>query len=111
MVSLLFIFTASPYTSRKAADGLEALMAACSFEYEVNLLLLSDAVWSIKADQEPPSTVKAHHKTYAALDDFGVSDIYVYRHSLIGRGLTQHELNVPVRECDRDEVAELIARH
>ena len=111
MISTLFIFTDNPYTSRKSADGLEAVMAACAMEFEVKLLLLHDAVWSIKTSQRPPSAIKPGFKTFAALGDFGVEQIYAYQHSLIGRGLVAEDLSVGVQECNRDEIASLIARH
>ena len=57
------------------------------------------------------SGLKAYTKTYMALGDFGIEDIYVHANSLAARGLDQDKLMINTKVLDSKAIAKLIKQY
>jgi len=106
---ILYVFTQAPYSNSSGIEALDALLIGAAFEQDVSVLFLHNGVFQLKADQVPSEGIKAFTKTFKALEDFGVNDIYVDQLSLISRGLTASQLMCDVTELTSGQVQQLLA--
>lgn len=112
MSQLLYIFTHAPYGNTMGQEGLDAVLAGATFEQELSLLFLHDGVYQLKTNQQTQDNgLKPFTKAYAALDDFGVQQLYIHDLSLTARGIGEDELIVATKSIDTDQVRELIAQY
>ena len=119
---LLYIISQAPYSNSAGQEAIDAILIGASFEQEVSVLFLHDGVFQIKSHQQEksPQQIKSHQrtdnnynlkqftKTYRALSDFGIENIYVLDNSLSARGLAQEELIVKTVLLDNMAVNNLI---
>ena len=111
MSRLLYIFTQAPFSTSAGQEGLDAVLVGAAFEQEISLLFLHDGVYQLKTDQQAQDGgLKQFTKSYAALADFGIEQIYAHDLSLSARGINEQELILITDNIDTEEVRELIAR-
>lgn len=107
---LLYVFTHAPYSSAAGQEGLEAVLVGSAFEQQISLLFIHDGVYQLKAGQaSQKGSLKQYTKTYAALHDFGVNEIYTHDLSLIARGINDDALMLSARSIDTEQVRALLA--
>jgi len=106
---ILFIFCSPPYSCAAGQEGLDALLSATTLEQEVSALFLHDGVFQLKSNQNTSdSDLKQVTKTFQALSDFGVDNIYVYETSMIARSLASEDLTLKAEVLSVAAVTELI---
>ena len=105
---ILYVFTTGPYTSAAGQEGLDAVMIGAAFDLEVSLLFVHDGVHQLKLGQQAGVGLKQYTKTFKALEDFGVENIYAFDSSLLARGLSTEQLMLDVKLLDSLGVAQLI---
>ncbi|MCB1741285.1 MAG: sulfurtransferase complex subunit TusC [Gammaproteobacteria bacterium] len=106
---ILIVNQRPPHGSILAQEALEVVMIAAAFEQAVSLLFIDDGVWQLKSGQQPETLrMKNFSKTFAALPDFDVEDVYVDVESLTAAGLEVESLCIEVQLCDRASARRLI---
>ena len=105
--TFVYINRKSPYGSVYALESLEVVLIAAAFEQDVKLIFMDDGVFQLIKNQDPADIgMKNFSKTYAALGDYDVNQIYVDEESLKERGLTLEDLQPLVYEDEDDDWAE-----
>ena len=112
MAKLLYVITQGPYSSAQGQEALDAILIGASFEQNISVLFLHDGVFQLKMSQnkDGKSDIKIFTKTYKALNDFGVDQIFVHDLSMLSRGLTSQDLMMKTQQLSSPEVAELFSQ-
>jgi len=107
----LYVFTTAPYTSSAGQEGLDAALIGAAFEVDVSVLFLHDGVFQLKRGQDTSeSMLKQTTKTFGALKDFGIENVYVHDLSLLARGLEPTALMIDTQLLDSGGVQDLLQR-
>jgi len=109
--SFMFVNRRAPHDTLYAQENLELAMITAAFEQKVSLVFMDDGVFQLKSDQHP-STLKMKNfsKTFRALVDFDIEDVYVEEASLAARGLQVKDLIIPVTVLSSDELGKLMSQ-
>ena len=111
MQNLLFVLRAGPHGSINAQEGLDALLMGSAFA-ACSALFLDDGLLALKAGQVPDELgLKDVARTYGALADYGVSDVFCSESDLDRFGLNTDDLVIPVTPLTDADIAALLARH
>lgn len=103
----VYINRKAPYGSVYALESLEVVLIGAAFEQEVQLVFVDDGVYQLTKDQDTDGIgMKNFSKTYSALGDYDVNQIYVDEQSLKDRGLTMDDLQALTYEDEDDDWAE-----
>lgn len=106
---ILYIFKSAPHTSARLQEGLEMLMSSAAFELDIAVLFSDDALFAIKSNQQSSDKkIKLNTKTFGALADFEVSQIYAEQISMTARGLSEQDLFIEAEAIDDQQIAALI---
>lgn len=107
----LYIFESGPYSSMAGQEALDAAMIGATFEQEISVLFLHDGVFQLKRDQSTDLTpIKQYTKTFNALADFDINQVYVHDLSLLARGLNENDLMIQVQQVCATSITQLIAQ-
>lgn len=107
---LLYIFSRGPFSNAHGQEGIDAALIGAAFEQQISLLFLHDGVFQIKAGQDvSDSLLKNHSKTFGALADHEIEQVYVHDNSLSARGLDQQQLSIATQVLDTEQMSDLIA--
>ena len=106
---LLYVFTKSAYSNATGQEGLDAVLMGAAFEQKVSLLFLYDGIYQLKANQDMGATgIKQYTKTFQALADYEVENIYVSELCMQARSLNGSDLILETQALHRDAIASLI---
>jgi tRNA 2-thiouridine synthesizing protein C len=104
---ILFILRKPPHSGAYAQEMLDLIMTVAAFDQEVSILLLDNAVFTIKKQQDPASVgLKDTAAIFKALPIYNVRTLYVEKESLKEHGLTPDQLLEPVLEIPRNNIGE-----
>jgi tRNA 2-thiouridine synthesizing protein C len=107
---VLYVITRAPYSNASGQEALDAILIGASFDLDVSVLFIHDGVFQLKQGQQSSDNgLKQFTKTYKALADFSVENIYLHDLSIVARGLDQSDLICAVTPLDSNAVGELIA--
>lgn len=108
----VYVNRKAPYGTVYALESLEVVLIGAAFDQEVQLLFIDDGVYQLTKGQSTEGVgMKNFSKTYAALGDYEVNQIYVDEQSLKDRGLTMDDLQALVYEDEDDDYAEKSSMH
>ena len=94
----------APHGSIYAQEGLEAALIMAAFGADLSLVFMDDGVFALKRGQDTRELgVKGFAATYGALLDHDINKVFVDRHSLTVRGMTEADLLIIGHD---DETAE-----
>jgi len=97
------------YGSLKVQEVLDVVLITAAFDQKVSLLLLDDAVFHLKNNQQANIVgTKDISAIYRSLELYDIETIYVEHESLIERGLSQDDLLLPVILVKRSELAAIL---
>lgn len=103
----VYINRKAPYGTVYALESLEVVLIGAAFEQEVQLVFVDDGVYQLTKGQDTDGIgMKNFSKTYSALGDYDVNQIYVDEQSLKDRGLTMDDLQALTYEDEDDDWAE-----
>jgi len=105
---LLYVFTQAPYSNSAGLEALDAVLIGAAFEQEISVLFIHNGVFQLNRNQSTSSEIKQFTKTYKALNDFGVENIYVDRLSMESRGLTLSQLICDAVALETEQVKSVI---
>jgi tRNA 2-thiouridine synthesizing protein C len=107
---LLYVISGGPYSNAQGQEALDAILIGASFEQAVSVLFIHDGVFQLKSTQSNSGlAIKRFTKTYKALFDFGVENVYVHDLSLLARGLIQGDLIIDTQLLNSDELSLMIS--
>ncbi len=110
--TFVYINRKAPYGSVYALESLEVVLIGAAFEQDVKLVFMDDGVFQLTKGQDPKDIgMKNFSKTYAALGDYDVNQIYVDEYSLKERGLSLDDLQPLVYEDEDDDWEEKSSIH
>ena len=105
--TFVYVNRKAPYGTVYALESLEVVLIGAAFEQDVKLVFMDDGVLQLTKGQDPEGIgMKNFSKTYAALGDYDISQIYVDETSLSERGLSIDDLQALVYEDEDDDWAE-----
>jgi len=95
--SLAFVFRRAPHGSLHVQEFLDIVLIAGAFDQQVALYFLDQGVQALRTGQQPESVGLKHiAPLFAALELYGIKQIYVDQQSLACRGLLESDLVIPV---------------
>ena len=107
----MFVNRKAPYGTIYALESLEVVLIAATFDQDVSLVFVDDGVYELTRGQQTKDIgIKNFSPSYRALEGYDIEKLYVERHSLEQRGLTEKDLLVPVQVLDTQAMAELMAQ-
>jgi len=110
MKSFLFVMQTAAYNNLKVQEVLDVVLITAAFDQKVSLLLLDDAVFHLKKNQQANVVgAKDISAIYRSLELYDIDMIYVERESLEVRGLLLGDLLIPVIPLKRSELAAVSA--
>ncbi|NOR79819.1 MAG: sulfurtransferase complex subunit TusC [Methyloprofundus sp.] len=105
MKSFLFVIQSSAYANCKVQELLDVVLITAAFDQKVSLLLLDDAVYHLKKNQQSEAVgEKDIGAIYRSLNLYDIEDIYVEEASLTQRGLSQNDLLIPITLLPRAKI-------
>lgn len=108
-MKLLYCFSHAPYGTSNGQEGLDALLVGAAFEQQVSVLFVDDGVYQINSRQSVAGTpLKQFTKAFAALNDFGIEQVFVHESSLRERGLSMDDLMPNVQLINDQQCSELL---
>ena len=103
----VYVNRKAPYGTVYALESLEVVLIAAAFEQEVQLIFMDDGVYQLTKGQNTDGIgMKNFSKTYSALGDYDINQIYVCKDSLAERGLSESDLQELMYEDEDDDWAE-----
>ncbi len=108
---LLFLARSPPYGSARARALLDMVLAAATFEQDIELIFLGDGVYQLLPDQDAgPIGEKTLGKLVEALALYGIENPRVEAEALAERNLTVDELVIGTTALDAARIRERIAQ-
>lgn len=102
----MYLNRRAPYGTVYALESLEVVLIAAAFEQDVSLVFMDDGVYQIVEGQNTDGIgMKNFSKTYHALGDYDINQLYVSAESLAERGLSEDDLMPLVYEDEDDDWA------
>jgi tRNA 2-thiouridine synthesizing protein C len=102
--SFVCINRKAPYGTIYALEALEVVLIAGAFEQQVKLIFMDDGVYQLTRNQNPAGIgMKNFSKTFGALSDYDVDQIFVDSESLNLRGLDATDLQRLTHETNDAE--------
>ncbi|MFV2031586.1 MAG: sulfurtransferase complex subunit TusC [Gammaproteobacteria bacterium] len=102
--SFVYINRKAPYGTIYALESLEVVLIGAAFDQQVKLVFMDDGVYQLTKNQNPEGIgMKNFSKTYAALGDYDITEIYIDQESLEQRGLGVEDLQDLVYEDEDDD--------
>lgn len=106
---IMHVVRRAPHGTIYSYEGLETVLIMAAYDQDITMVFIDDGVYTLKKDQDTSDIgIKGYMKTFTALDDYDVEKLYVDRHSLEERGLTEEDLIVDVEVLDSAEIGRLM---
>lgn len=106
---IMHVLRHAPHGTIYTYEGLEMILIMAAYEQDLSVVFIGDGVYALKKNQETAGIgIKGYAKTFMALDGYDVEKLYVDKHSLEERGLTEDDLVVAVEVLDAGEIGGLM---
>jgi len=100
----------APYGTFYTFEGLQTMLVMGAYELNISLAFADDGVYAVTDGQDPSALeMKPLARTFRALPDFDIDQIYVHKDSLEERGLTLDDLVIEPEVLTSEELAQIIA--
>jgi tRNA 2-thiouridine synthesizing protein C len=107
MKKFLFVLRKPSYNGLYIQEMLDVILTTAAFEQNVSVLLLDDAVFHLKTNQNAKKNIATMFELLATMD---VTDIFVETESLEIRGLTPEMLTQKVQMKTRATICEFMSQ-
>lgn len=107
MKNFLFALRKPSYDGLYVQEMIDIILTTAAFEQNVSVLLLDDAVFHLKTNQNAPKNTAKLFELLATMD---VTDIFVEAESLSERGLTAQMLSQSVQMKTRATICEFMSQ-
>ena len=106
---IMHVLRHAPHGTIYTYEGLEMILIMAAYEQDLSLAFIGDGVYALKKNQDTAGIgIKGFARTFMALDGYDVEKLYVDRHSLEERGLTEDDLVVDVEILSSAEIGRLM---
>ena len=110
-MKLLFIQTSAPHGRINAQEGLDALLMGSAFA-DCSLLFTAEGILQIARNQSTSGLgLKDFSRTFEALQDYGVEEIYCRSESIRQYGLSVDDLLLKAVAINDQGIHELLRKH
>ncbi len=107
----LFVLRKASYDGLYVQEMMDIILTTAAFDQDVSILLLGDAVFHLKANQNTQnSNYKNTAKLFEILPTMDINDVFVESESLLERGLKVEMLTQPVQLKSRATVGDFMAK-
>jgi tRNA 2-thiouridine synthesizing protein C len=111
MKKYLFALRKSSYSGLYVQEMIDIILTTAAFEQDVTILLLDDAVFHLKNDQNAiNSAYKNTAMLFSILPTMDVDAIFVETQSLLEHGLSADMLTLPVQEVSREDITPFMSQ-
>jgi tRNA 2-thiouridine synthesizing protein C len=109
MKKLTIVFRKSPLGTASGREGLDFAMLSASFDQEVSLVFINDAVLHLLPSQAPELTgSKDYIAALKALELYDIETVLVCQASLDAMGLTAAQLSIAAKPASVDDIKALL---
>lgn len=106
---IMHVLRHAPHGTIYTYEGLEMILIMAAYEQDLSLAFIGDGVYALKKNQDTAGIgIKGFARTFMALEGYDVEKLYVDRHSLEERGLTEDDLVVDVELLSSAEIGRLM---
>lgn len=107
----MYVNRRAPHGTIYAQESLELALITAAFDQKVSLVFLDDGVFQLLKNQDTKAlSMRNFSKTFRALEDFEIDQIYVEKESLVSRGLTEQDLIIPVEVLATEQLSRIMAQ-
>ena len=107
---IMHVIRRAPHGTIYSYEALETVLIMAAYDQDISMAFIDDGVYALKREQDTSDIeIKGYMKTFTALEDYDVEKLYVDRHSLKERGLTEEDLIVDVEVLDSAEIGRLMS--
>ena len=107
---IMHVIRRAPHGTIYSYEALETVLIMAAYDQDISMAFIDDGVYALKREQDTSDIeIKGYMKTFTALEDYDVEKLYVDRHSLEERGLTEEDLIVDVEVLDSAEIGRLMS--
>ncbi len=108
----LFVFRKPAYCGLYIQETVDIILTTAAFDQHISLLLLDEAVFHLKTNQQPQLAEKKQVSALLnALEIFDIKDIFLEAESLARYGLHTEDCDIPAKIINQVDVAEVIKHH
>ncbi|MFZ2727617.1 MAG: sulfurtransferase complex subunit TusC [Methylococcaceae bacterium] len=105
MKTYLFVLRKAAHSGAWLQEMLDMLLTTAAFDQKVSVLLLDDAVFHLKQNQQAQlQQLKDTAALLSVLPLYEITDIYSETESLQDRGLKTEDLFLPVQLLNREQI-------
>lgn len=110
--SILVVLRHAPHGSSWLREGLDTALVGAALGQRVSLLFLGDGIDAlVKGQQKGPLGQKGTHPTLDMLAMYDIDNVLVDADSLVVRGVSSEELQIPATLVEASELPSLFATH
>ncbi len=107
--TFLIVCRKAPFGTSFAREALDVALAGSAFAQEVTLLFIDDGIFQLKLGQNGKAiNLKGAHAALPALEMYDITRVYVDKHSLDERGLSDSDLAIDTKLLDSKQVTSLL---
>ncbi|MBF0160827.1 MAG: sulfurtransferase complex subunit TusC [Magnetococcales bacterium] len=101
---IMFTVRKAPHGSIYVYEGLEVKLIMAAYDADISVVFMDDGVFALKQGQDTKELgIKGFAATYGALMDYEIQKVYVDRHSMEVRGMTEADLLVIGEDEETEE--------
>ena len=105
----MYVNRRAPHGSIYAQESLEVVLVGAAFDQDVSVVFIDDGVYQIRKGQDTEAIgTKNFAKTFRALEMYDVEKLYVEKESMLARGMSEDDFNVPVEVKTSEEIGRLM---
>ncbi|MBF0182945.1 MAG: DsrE family protein [Magnetococcales bacterium] len=101
---IMFTVRKPPHGSIYVYEGLEVKLIMAAYDADISVVFMDDGVFAVKRGQDTKELgIKGFEATYGALVDYEIQKVFVDRHSMESRGMTEDDLVIIGEDEDTEE--------
>ncbi len=101
---IMFTVRKPPHGSIYVYEGLEVKLIMAAYDADISVVFMDDGVYALKQGQDTKELgIKGFAATYGALMDYEIQKVYVDRHSMEIRGMTEDDLLIIGEDEETEE--------
>lgn len=101
---IMFTVRKSPHGTIYVYEGLEVKLIMAAYDADISVVFMDDGVYALKKGQDTKELgIKGFEATYGVFIDYEISKVFVDRHSMEVRGMTEEDLLFIGEDEDTEE--------
>ena len=101
---IMFTVRNAPHGTIYVYEGLEVKLIMAAYDADISVVFIDDGVYALKRGQDTKELgIKGFEATYGVLVDYEIEKVFVDRHSMETRGMTEADLLVNGEDEETEE--------